>query len=185
MHALDALGSPIRRDILLALRDRPLAVGELAERFPVSRPAISKHLRVLEEAGLVEGRADSATVYGDDPEPTTPTSTPSEEPTTGGPTEGDCTASITAVSTWNGGWQGNVSITADQGDATVPAQVAVAELAGAEKYIYLDVAGMQIIARTDADSPVRGGDRVGLHFRPDRLHLFDGTSDEAKAIRAG
>jgi ABC-type sugar transport system ATPase subunit len=79
----------------------------------------------------------------------------------------------------------DIRITADNGDATVPARVAVAELAGAEKYIYLDVAGMQIIARTDADSPVRGGDLVGLNFRPDRLHLFDGTSDDAKAIRAG
>lgn len=53
-HPLDALGSPVRREILLSLRERPLAVGELATRFPVSRPAISRHLRVLEEAGLVE-----------------------------------------------------------------------------------------------------------------------------------
>jgi len=58
MHALDALGSPVRREILQALRARPLAVGELAARFPVSRPAISRHLRTLEEAGLVESRAE-------------------------------------------------------------------------------------------------------------------------------
>lgn len=57
-HALDALGSPIRRDILLALRDVPLPVGALADRFPVTRPAISRHLRVLEEAGLVELREE-------------------------------------------------------------------------------------------------------------------------------
>jgi DNA-binding transcriptional ArsR family regulator len=50
---MDALGSPIRRDILLALRTAPLSVGALAERFPVSRPAISRHLKVLEDAGLV------------------------------------------------------------------------------------------------------------------------------------
>jgi DNA-binding transcriptional ArsR family regulator len=56
MHALDALGNPLRRDILSALRRRPLAVHELAARFPVSRPAISRHLRVLEQAGLVETR---------------------------------------------------------------------------------------------------------------------------------
>lgn len=56
MHPLDALGSPLRRDLLRALRAGPLAVGELAQRFPVSRPAISKHLRVLEEAGLVTVR---------------------------------------------------------------------------------------------------------------------------------
>jgi DNA-binding transcriptional ArsR family regulator len=60
MHALDALGNPVRRDILRALRTSPLAVGELAERFPVSRPAISRHLRVLEDAGLVEHRAQGA-----------------------------------------------------------------------------------------------------------------------------
>ena len=54
MHALDALGNPVRRDILTTLRTSPLAVGELATRFPVSRPAISRHLRVLENAGLVK-----------------------------------------------------------------------------------------------------------------------------------
>jgi DNA-binding transcriptional ArsR family regulator len=57
MHALDALGNPVRREILRRLRVRPLAVGELASTFPVSRPAISRHLRVLEDAGLVERRA--------------------------------------------------------------------------------------------------------------------------------
>lgn len=44
----------MRREILQALRARPLAVGEIAERMPVSRPAISRHLKILEEAGLVE-----------------------------------------------------------------------------------------------------------------------------------
>jgi DNA-binding transcriptional ArsR family regulator len=53
MNALDALGSPLRRDILVALRKGPLSVGALAGRFPVSRPAISRHLKVLESAGLV------------------------------------------------------------------------------------------------------------------------------------
>jgi DNA-binding transcriptional ArsR family regulator len=57
VHALDALGNPVRRQILRELRTGPLSVGELASRFPVSRPAISRHLRVLEEAGLVEARA--------------------------------------------------------------------------------------------------------------------------------
>ena len=60
VHALDALGSPVRREILTALRTTPLAVGQLAERFPVSRPAISRHLRLLEDAGLVEHRPDGA-----------------------------------------------------------------------------------------------------------------------------
>ncbi|MGA2715575.1 MAG: winged helix-turn-helix domain-containing protein [Bryobacteraceae bacterium] len=60
MHALDALGSPVRRDILLSLRNSPLTVGELAGRFPVSRPAISRHLKVLSEGGLVELRTEGS-----------------------------------------------------------------------------------------------------------------------------
>lgn len=50
---LDALGDATRRAILERLLRGPLAVGELAENFPVSRPAISQHLRVLKEAKLV------------------------------------------------------------------------------------------------------------------------------------
>jgi DNA-binding transcriptional ArsR family regulator len=65
MHALDALGNPVRRSILLKLRGAPLSVGDLAAKFPVSRPAVSRHLRLLEEAGLVEARPDGArTLYG-------------------------------------------------------------------------------------------------------------------------
>jgi DNA-binding transcriptional ArsR family regulator len=60
MHALDALGNPVRRKILRTLQTSPLPVGELADRFPVSRPAISRHLRVLEDAGLVEHRTQGA-----------------------------------------------------------------------------------------------------------------------------
>lgn len=56
MHPLDALGNPVRRAILHELRARPLSVAELAGRFPVSRPAVSRHLAVLSEAGLVEAR---------------------------------------------------------------------------------------------------------------------------------
>jgi DNA-binding transcriptional ArsR family regulator len=48
-----ALADPIRRDILRMLRDRPLNAGGIAGAFSVSRPAISRHLRVLREAGLV------------------------------------------------------------------------------------------------------------------------------------
>lgn len=50
---LDALGNPMRRQIVEILRVEPSSVGELAARLPVSRPAVSKHLRLLEEAGLV------------------------------------------------------------------------------------------------------------------------------------
>ena len=60
MHPLDALGNPLRRQILLELRDEPLSVGDLAARFPISRPAISKHLRLLEAAGLVESEPNGA-----------------------------------------------------------------------------------------------------------------------------
>lgn len=55
--ALDALGDPTRRRIVEVLRDGPQAVGALAEALPVGRPAVSKHLKVLEGAGLVEHRS--------------------------------------------------------------------------------------------------------------------------------
>lgn len=51
---LNALGDGTRRRIFEMLRARPSAVGELAARLPVSQPAVSQHLRVLREAGLVE-----------------------------------------------------------------------------------------------------------------------------------
>lgn len=55
---LDALGDPTRRAILDRLLRKPSSVGKLAEEFPVSRPAISQHLRVLKEARLVTDRVD-------------------------------------------------------------------------------------------------------------------------------
>ena len=60
MHALDALGNPVRRKILRHLRDSPLSVNELAARFPISRPAISRHIRVLASSGLIEPRGTGA-----------------------------------------------------------------------------------------------------------------------------
>jgi DNA-binding transcriptional ArsR family regulator len=54
---LDALGDPTRRAILARLLAGPLPVGELARDFPVSRPAISQHLRVLKNANLVVDHA--------------------------------------------------------------------------------------------------------------------------------
>jgi DNA-binding transcriptional ArsR family regulator len=53
-----ALGDPTRRAIFERLADRPRAVGELAGELPVSRPAVSQHLKVLKDAGLVVGRRD-------------------------------------------------------------------------------------------------------------------------------
>ena len=54
---LDALGDPTRRAIVERLFDGPKPVGELASGFPVSRPAISHHLRILKEANLVSDQA--------------------------------------------------------------------------------------------------------------------------------
>jgi DNA-binding transcriptional ArsR family regulator len=55
---LDALGNDTRRAIVRLLAPGPRAVGELAARLPVSRPAVSKHLRILEDAKLVTFESD-------------------------------------------------------------------------------------------------------------------------------
>lgn len=55
--AWDALGDPTRRTIIERLADRPRAVGELAAELPISRPAVSQHLKVLKNAGLVAEQA--------------------------------------------------------------------------------------------------------------------------------
>jgi DNA-binding transcriptional ArsR family regulator len=54
--ALKAIAEPHRRRILTLVRDRELSAGEIASHFEVSRPAVSQHLSVLKEAGLVEER---------------------------------------------------------------------------------------------------------------------------------
>ena len=53
-----ALADPTRREVFERLHSGPLAVGEIAAALPVSRPAVSQHLRVLKEAGLVTERKD-------------------------------------------------------------------------------------------------------------------------------
>jgi DNA-binding transcriptional ArsR family regulator len=55
MHA--ALADPTRGSIVRLLLDGELSVGEIADRLPISRPAVSKHLRLLEQAGLVQFRS--------------------------------------------------------------------------------------------------------------------------------
>jgi DNA-binding transcriptional ArsR family regulator len=68
-NGLTALGDPTRRAIFEHLADRPQAVGELARELPVSRPAVSQHLKVLKEAGLVFDRpAGNRRIYQLDPE---------------------------------------------------------------------------------------------------------------------
>ena len=66
---LDALGDRTRRRILQRLRQGPLPVVEIARGLPVSRPAVSQHLRVLKDAGLVVDRAEAnRRIYAVDPE---------------------------------------------------------------------------------------------------------------------
>jgi DNA-binding transcriptional ArsR family regulator len=55
---LSALADPTRESIVRVLIDGEMSVGEIAERLPVSRPAVSKHLRVLEQAAVVAARSE-------------------------------------------------------------------------------------------------------------------------------
>ena len=69
MHQLDALGDPTRRAIFELLGTGPRAVGDIAGRLPVSRPAVSQHLKVLKDAHLVVDRAEGTRrLYQLDPE---------------------------------------------------------------------------------------------------------------------
>jgi DNA-binding transcriptional ArsR family regulator len=66
---MNALGDPTRRTILERLRTGPRSVGELADGLPVTRPAVSQHLRVLKAAGLVtDSRAGTRRIYRLDPQ---------------------------------------------------------------------------------------------------------------------
>lgn len=68
-QSLDALGDPTRRAIFERLAVAPSAVGELARGLPVSRPAVSQHLKVLKQAGLVSDRqAGNRRIYQVDPD---------------------------------------------------------------------------------------------------------------------
>jgi DNA-binding transcriptional ArsR family regulator len=65
----DALGDPTRRTIFERLAERPRAVGELAGELPVSRPAVSQHLKVLKDAQLVtDQRSGTRRIYRVDPD---------------------------------------------------------------------------------------------------------------------
>ena len=67
-YALAALAEPIRQQIVERLAREPMAVGELAAQLPVSRPAVSQHLKVLKEAQLVRDRTDGTRrIYFIDP----------------------------------------------------------------------------------------------------------------------
>lgn len=58
MNALEALADPTRRRIVELLAEEERSAGEIASHFPTSRPGVSRHLRVLREAGLVQVRED-------------------------------------------------------------------------------------------------------------------------------
>ena len=67
-NAFAALAEPTRQAIFERLAERPLSVGELAAHLPVTRPAVSQHLKVLKDAGLVRDRAEGTRrVYRIDP----------------------------------------------------------------------------------------------------------------------
>jgi DNA-binding transcriptional ArsR family regulator len=67
---LQALADGSRRTLLEILRDHPATAGELANALPIARPGVSRHLRVLREAGLVEVRQESQRrIYSLRPEP--------------------------------------------------------------------------------------------------------------------
>ena len=66
--AFAALSEPMRVAILERLAERPMAVGELAGQLPVSRPAVSQHLKILKDAALVQAHAEGTRrVYRIDP----------------------------------------------------------------------------------------------------------------------
>jgi DNA-binding transcriptional ArsR family regulator len=68
LASLSALGDPTRREIFERVAERPRAVGDLARGLPVSRPAVSQHLKVLKEAGLVREVAEGTKrIYHMDP----------------------------------------------------------------------------------------------------------------------
>jgi DNA-binding transcriptional ArsR family regulator len=68
MRQFEALADPTRRRVFEKLGSGPLPVGRIAEGLPVSRPAVSQHLKVLKEAGLVSDRAEGTRrVYQIDP----------------------------------------------------------------------------------------------------------------------
>ena len=67
-RVVSALADPTRMSVLEKLRDGPRSVGEIANDLPVSRPAVSQHLKVLKEAGLVDDRSEGTRrIYHIDP----------------------------------------------------------------------------------------------------------------------
>ena len=61
-HVFKALSDPTRRRVLQLLRERPMSAGELSEHFPVSKPTMSAHFSVLQEADLIEAEKSGRTI---------------------------------------------------------------------------------------------------------------------------
>ncbi|GGG48504.1 ABC transporter ATP-binding protein [Caldovatus sediminis] len=77
----------------------------------------------------------------------------------------------------------HVSLVAPDAPGAIPARVTVSELAGPERFHFVAVEGGSIIVRTPAATVLHPGETVALGFDPDRLHLFDGTGEDAPALR--
>ena len=69
------------------------------------------------------------------------------------------------------------------GLVAAPARVTVSELAGAERFHFLAMDGNSIIVRTPASTVLRPGEAVAIRLDPQHLHLFDGTGEDAAALR--
>lgn len=61
-HVFKALSDPTRRKVLQLLRERPMSAGDLSSHFPVSKPTMSAHFSVLQEAGLVDAEKTGRTI---------------------------------------------------------------------------------------------------------------------------
>jgi ABC-type sugar transport system ATPase subunit len=77
----------------------------------------------------------------------------------------------------------HISLVAPDAPGAIAARVNVSELAGPERFHFVAVEGGSIIIRTPAATVLHPGETVGLHFEPDRLHLFDGAGEDAAALR--
>ncbi len=62
-QTMKALGDPVRREILTLLKEKRLAAGEIAEHFPISAAAVSKHLSFLKEADLIRDTREGKYIY--------------------------------------------------------------------------------------------------------------------------
>jgi len=77
----------------------------------------------------------------------------------------------------------DLAIAPEAASETITGKVSVAELAGAEKFLYVDLGGAQVVTRVPADQSVHAGDVLHFRLPGDRIHVFDGVGDDAPAVR--